>query len=29
VFGEGKVPPASKKFVEDLPTSIVTPAEAG
>ncbi|WAQ97044.1 RN181-like protein [Mya arenaria] len=28
VFGDGKVPPASKKVVEELPTRIVTPSEA-
>jgi len=29
VFGDGKVPPASKKFVENLPTSKINPTEAG
>ena len=27
--GEGKVPPASKKVLDDLPTSLIGPTEAG
>ena len=27
--GERKVPPASKKVIEDLPTSVIGPTEAG
>ena len=27
--GEHKVPPASKKVIEDLPSSLIGPAEAG
>ena len=29
IFGEGKVPPASKKVLEELPTSLIGPTEAG
>ena len=29
IFGEGKVPPASKKVLEELPTSFIGPTEAG